>query len=266
MSFDPQFARDTVLPLVQAAYQVFRNPDVAPTLPGGYQKSALLEADPTLLDLITDLSENARSFVQTVAGITTVFGLVGKNTATKTAFVAIRGTQTQTEWLQNLDVDATGYRPVPDFGDVHMGWMGLYETMRANLAANLPAACAGCDQLIVTGHSLGAALAVLAAPDIAKNISVVPEPKLTTFGGPRPGLHDFVVPFNLLIDSCFRVVNFFDIVPHLPLALPALPYEHAGVQVAVNSGGSIDQTHRHSLDAYRAGLTSLISTQPAWAA
>ena len=53
MSFDPQFARDTVLPLVQAAYQVFHNPDVDPTLPAGYQKTALLEADPTLLDLIT---------------------------------------------------------------------------------------------------------------------------------------------------------------------------------------------------------------------
>ena len=99
-----------------------------------------------------------------------------------------------------------------------------------------------------------------------RRTSVVPEPKLTTFGGPRPGLHDFVVPFNLLIDSCFRVVNLFDIVPHLPLALPGLPYEHVGVQVAVNSGGSIDQTHRHSLDTYRARLTSLISTQPAWAA
>jgi len=48
--------------------------------------------------------------------------------------------------------------------------------------------------------------------------------------------------------------------------LPGLPYEHVGVQVAVNSSGSIDQTYRHSLDAYRAGLTSLISTQPAWAA
>src|SRR5258708_16200158 len=262
MSFDPQFARDTVLPLVQAAYQVFHNPDVDPTLPGGYQKPALLESDPTLLDMITDLPENARSFVQMVAGITRVFGLVGKNTASKTAFVAIRGTQTQTEWLQNLDIDTTGYRPVPDFGDVHMGWMGLYETMRANLAAILPAACAGCDQLIVTGHSLGAALAVLAAPDIAKNISVVPEPKLTTFGGPRPGLHDFAVPFNLLIDSCFRVVNLFDIIPHLPLALPALPYEQVASQARAHSGGSIDQTHRHSLDAYRAGLTSLISTQP----
>ena len=97
MSFDPQFARDTVLPLVQAAYQVFHNPDVDPTLPAGYQKTALLEADPTLLDSIPELSQSARSFVQTVAGVTTVFGLVGKNTATKTAFVAIRGTQTQTE-------------------------------------------------------------------------------------------------------------------------------------------------------------------------
>jgi hypothetical protein len=61
MRFDPQFARDTVLPLVQAAYQVFHGPDVDPTLPGGYQKTALLDADPTLLNLITDLSENDRN-------------------------------------------------------------------------------------------------------------------------------------------------------------------------------------------------------------
>src|SRR6476469_5318000 len=93
MSFDPQFARDTVLPLVQAAYQVFHNPDVDPTLPGGYQKTALLEADPALLDLTPDLADNDRSFVRAGAGITTVFGLVGNSTATKTAFVAIRGTQ-----------------------------------------------------------------------------------------------------------------------------------------------------------------------------
>lgn len=266
MSFDPQFARDTVLPLVQAAYDVFNSPDADPTLPAGYQKTALLEADPTLVDSITYLSSSAHSFVQTVAGISTVFGLVGKNPATKTAFVAVRGTRTQSEWLQNLEFETTVYQPVPDFGSVHMGWMGLYDTMRENLAANLPAACAGCEQLIVAGHSLGAALSVLAAPDIAKNISGVPELKLTTFGGPRPGLHDFMVPFNLLIDSCFRVVNLFDIVPHLPLAFPGLPYEHVGMQVAVDSGGSTDQAYRHSLAAYRSGLTNLIRAQPAWAA
>jgi predicted lipase len=168
--------------------------------------------------------------------------------------------------LGNLDFESTRYRPVPDFGDVHMGWMGLYETMRANLADNLPAACQGCDQLIVTGHSLGAALAVLAAPDIAKNTPAVPEPKLTTFGGPRPGLHDFVLPFNLLIDTCFRMVNLFDIVPHVPLALPGLPYEHVGVQIALDSGGSISPGYRHTLDAYEAGLAKLVTAQPAWAA
>jgi hypothetical protein len=265
MSFDPQFARDTILPLVEAAYQVFQRPDVDPTLPSGFQKTALLEADSTLLDVITGLSGSARSFVASVAGATTVFGLLGKNTATRTAFVAIRGTETQTEWLQNLDFATTRYRPVSGFGDVHMGWMGLYETMRANLAANLPVACEGCDQLVITGHSLGAALAVLAAPDVAKNIAV-PEPQLTTFGGPRTGLVDFAVPFNLLIDVCFRVVNLFDIVPHLPLALPGLPYTHVGVETAVNSGGPIDQTYRHGLNAYRAGLTDLITAQPAWAA
>ena len=140
-----------------------------------------------------------------------------------------------------------------------MGWMALYETIRDSLASNLAAACAGCNQLLVTGHSLGAALAVLAAPDILKNMPPNLEPRLTTFAGPRAGLHDFVVPFNMNIESCFRVVNQLDVIPHLPLPFPWLPYEHVGVEIAVDSGGPIDQAYRHSLNAYRSGLDKLIT-------
>ena len=83
---------------------------------------------------------------------------------------------------------------------------------------------------------------------------------------PKLRLGRLVVWSVVVLLVALVVVNLFDIVPHVPLALPGLPYEHVGMQIGVNSGGSIDQTHRHSLDAYRAGLTSLISTQPAWAA
>jgi triacylglycerol lipase len=263
VSFDPLFARDTMLPLVAAAYQVFETPDATPVLPPGYQQTALLEADPSLLTENADLPESARSFVATVTDAGTVFGLIGNNPepAVKTAFVAFRGTQTQSEWLQNFNIVTTAYRPVPNFGDVHMGWMALYDTIRDSLASNLAAACAGCDQLVLAGHSLGAALAVLAAPDIVKNMPPKLEPKLTTFGGPRAGLHDFAVAFNTTIESCFRVVNQFDVVPHLPLPFPRLPYEHVGVQIAVDSGGPIDQAYRHSLVAYRSGLDNLIAAQ-----
>jgi hypothetical protein len=45
MSFDPQFARDTVVPMAQAAYTVFETPGAEPVLPAGYHKTALLQAD-----------------------------------------------------------------------------------------------------------------------------------------------------------------------------------------------------------------------------
>ena len=45
MSFDPHFARDILLPLVAAAYQVFERPGIDPDLPAGYRKTALVEAN-----------------------------------------------------------------------------------------------------------------------------------------------------------------------------------------------------------------------------
>ncbi|MUL82969.1 MULTISPECIES: lipase family protein [unclassified Mycolicibacterium] len=257
MSFDPRFTRDTILPMAQAAYAVFQTPGAEPALPAGYRKTALLEVDTDVLAALGDLPESASTLVETVIAPGAVFGLLGNNPAVKTAFVSFRGTLTAAEWLDNLDIATTTYRPVANFGQVHMGWMTLYETIRDSLVSNLAAACAGCDQLLVTGHSLGAALAVLAAPDILRNMPPNLEPKVTTFAGPRAGLHDFAAAFNMTIESCFRVVNQIDVVPHLPLSFPWLPYEHVGVGVAVDSGGPTDQVYRHSLAAYGKGLDNL---------
>ena len=259
MSFDPRFARDTILPMAQAAYAVFHAPGAEPALPAGYRKTALLEADSDVLAALGDLPDSASTLVEAVIAPGAVFGLLGNNPdlAVKTAFVAFRGTLTAAEWMDNLDIVTTPYRPVANFGQVHTGWMTLYETIRHSLTSNLAAACVGCDQLLVTGHSLGAALAVLAAPDILRNMPPNLEPRVTTFAGPRAGLHDFAAAFNMTIESCFRVVNQIDVVPHLPLPFPWLPYEHVGVAVAVDSGGPTDQVYRHSLAAYRKGLDNL---------
>lgn len=264
MSFDPCFARDTVLPMAQAAYAVFETPGATPPLPAGYHQTGLLQADVSVLDALVDLPENARRLVERLTGAGPVFGLTGNNAkpAVKTAFVAFRGTITASEWLDDFDALAGVYRPVPNFGQVHLGWMALYETIRDSLESQLAAACEGCNRLLITGHSLGGALAVLAAPDVLKNMPPYLEPALTTFGGPRAGLHDFVVPFDLTIDRCYRVVNLFDVVPDVPPVLPGLPYQHVGVEIAVDSGGPFDPIERHSLNAYRTGLDNLIAHPP----
>ncbi|WP_345346031.1 lipase family protein [Rhodococcus olei] len=189
---------------------------------------------------------------------TRVFGLMGHNAGTRTAFVSFRGTR-DLDWLRDLDFEPEAYAPIAGFGQVHAGFQATYQLVRTSVAANLAAACAGCDQILLTGHSLGAALAVLAAPDIFRNMPPnTLEPRLVTFAGPRVGLSDFVTSFNTAIESCFRVVNFLDIVPHVPPA----PYTHVGAEIAVDSGGPIDLAWRHDLAAYRDGLTAWIAAHP----
>lgn len=77
--------------------------------------------------------------------------------------------------------------------------------------------------LFLTGHSMGGALAVLAACRLAKD-GLAPTATYT-FGAPRVGDRSFCAGYKL---PTYRVVNRLDLVPELPLAsvkrlLPAKP-------------------------------------------
>ncbi len=256
MAFDAVFARDVALPLAAAAYDVMNG--LPATLPAGYVQTALVEAD----DVLLAATANQYPTVAAMAKDTDIFGLMGRNPATRTAFVSFRGSSDLADWLADFDAVPTAYLPLAGFGQVATGFQVVYETVRDSIATNLAAACAGCDNILITGHSLGAAVAVLAAPDVFRNMPPnVIEPRLITFAGPRVGLPSFVSAFNALIESCFRVVNHLDIVPLVPRP-PFGAYAHVGAQIDIDSGGSADWVHRHSLSAYRDGLTALIGPGP----
>jgi triacylglycerol lipase len=252
VAFDPVFARDVALPLAQAAYAVMDGN--AASLPAGYSQTSLIQADAVVLTAMT----NPHPAVVAMTKNTDIFGLMGRNAASRTAFLSFRGTSDVAEWVADIDAVPDDYRAISGFGQVHSGFQDVYELVRANIAANLAAAAAGCDQILITGHSLGAALAVLAAPDVARNMPPnTIEPRLITFAGPRVGVSDFAATFNALIESCYRVVNFLDVVPYLPPA----PYVHVGAQISVDSGGQVQIAWRHSLPAYQNGLSSFITAQ-----
>ncbi len=252
MAFDPVFARDVALPLSQAAYAVMDGSTAS--LPPGYSQTSLIQADAVVLTAMT----NPHPAVTAMTKNTDIFGLMGRNTASRTAFLSFRGTSDVAEWVADIDAVPDDYRAISGFGQVHAGFQDVYELVRANITANLATAAAGCDQILITGHSLGAALAVLAAPDVARNMPPnTIEPRLITFAGPRVGVSDFVAKFNALIESCYRVVNFLDVVPFLPPA----PYVHVGAQISVDSGGQVQIAWRHSLPAYQSGLSNFIATQ-----
>jgi len=77
----------------------------------------------------------------------------------------------------------------------------------------------------IVGHSLGGSLAVLAAYDIAQNLSSKEKAsfhhiRVYTLGCPRVGNVRFIKAFNELVPDCWNVINSNDIVP-------AIPYSHS---------------------------------------
>ncbi|KAI6171529.1 Lipase domain containing protein [Aphelenchoides bicaudatus] len=69
----------------------------------------------------------------------------------------------------------------------------------------------------VTGHSLGGALASIAASEIiALNYVSADKVKLYTFGQPRTGDVEYAAAHDKIVPTSYRITHYDDIVPHLP--------------------------------------------------
>jgi predicted lipase len=184
-----------------------------------------------------------------------IFGLVAWNAAAKTAMVAFRGTQDAKDWLDDLDVVPVDYQAVAGIGLAHMGFQLVYEHIRDSLKTLLTTQCAGVQRILITGHSLGGAVAVLSGFDISRNIIAGSVPEFCTFAGPRAVDPGFSGKFNAAFPLCNRIVNFMDVVPQVPL--PPL-YEHVGQEQLVHGGFKpLDIVYAHRLTTYLAGLQKL---------
>ena len=167
-----------------------------------------------------------------------------------TAIVALRGTEYWQDWVSDLDIPLVPDRSVPSAGMVHMGFQLVYEHIRDSILALLGQECMGATKIYVTGHSLGGALAVLCGMDLVSNSPVKVVPELHTFAGPRVGDSRFAGSFAGKVPVCFRVVNFMDVVPQVPLP-PA--FEHVGTEILVHGGFKpLDPVYAHHLTTYKA--------------
>uniref|UniRef100_A0ACD5WVV3 Uncharacterized protein n=2 Tax=Avena sativa TaxID=4498 RepID=A0ACD5WVV3_AVESA len=149
--------------------------------------------------------------------------------------VAIRGTQENSvqNWIRDLvwkQVDLN-YPNMPG-AKVHTGFYSAYNntilrlviTNAVRKARNLY----GDISIIVTGHSMGGAMASFCALDIAISLGS-DDVHLMTFGQPRIGNAVFASYFAEIVPNTIRVTHEHDIVPHLPpyfSFLPNLAYHH----------------------------------------
>jgi hypothetical protein len=151
--------------------------------------------------------------------------LAAVNPATSTALVAFRGTEQDPTDISN-DL-RTLPRSQQNGGRVHDGFYEAFERIRQQIDRWI-AAHPG--RLLCTGHSLGAALATLAA-------GVWHPGRLITFGSPRVGDADFVKAFRGGGVEILRYVDCCDSMTQLPPEIAG--FSHCGELRYIDRMGNI---------------------------
>ncbi|XP_057792356.1 phospholipase A1-IIdelta-like [Salvia miltiorrhiza] len=210
-----------------------------------YQISSFLYATSTL-DIFPDSETNFIGYVATSTSTIPGRGRV--------IYVAWRGTESTLEWLNNahiVPVPASAITPDAP-GNVMDGWIRIYTSSNPNSQFGKLSAREQLraqilqlrDQykdenlsIVVAGHSLGAALAVLSAFDLVEN--VVPDIPVTAivFACPRVGDGAFVERLGTHPSlKILHTKNLLDPVPNLPPV--EFGYTDAGVELVVDGSKS----------------------------
>lgn len=151
--------------------------------------------------------------------------------------VAFRGSESLPEWLTNLQT-AKHSGPWRNTA-VHEGFHNAFMAAALKIGEIIGRERQKRQQIWVTGHSLGGALAALLAATLLENR--IPVHGLYTFGAPRAGDEEFARQLNAALrgQAHWRVVNEGDMVPHIP---PELFFSHAGKRKLLRNDGTVSES------------------------
>ncbi|KAJ3097052.1 hypothetical protein HDU97_005311 [Phlyctochytrium planicorne] len=162
-----------------------------------------------------------------------VFGYVGINHRREHTIVAFRGSRNMDNWLDDLLVARADcpYPGAPEVREEVLNQVTIFNQLYPLY------------EVWFTGHSLGGALATLAAVDLRQTLQeALPafRIKLLTFGQPRVGNSiwaDWVD--SLSFDLSMRVVNQDDFTPHLPPSFSGFKHCPDEIWIADDNGTTL---------------------------
>lgn len=138
--------------------------------------------------------------------------------------LSFRGTSSIKDWMTNSAFDLADFSG--GLGKVHRGFSEALYLVWNDITQILERVQTKAQPLWITGHSLGGALATLAAAHFAL-VSDKPVRGVYTFGQPRVGNREFSRNFDAdLKGRFFRFVNNSDIVTRIPTRI--MSYSHVG--------------------------------------
>lgn len=161
--------------------------------------------------------------------------------------IAFRGTASIRNWITDAEFKRTLFdRTFPGPAEIHRGFdiafKAIFDPLLKALGGIIGVPNVNSKPLVITGHSLGGALAIPSAFALHQN--GFPIAQVYTFGQPRVGNGAFKAEYNKVLgDRTYRLVYQEDIVPRVP-NLPAWNdfYRHVGSEVFLPSlvSSSID--------------------------
>lgn len=181
---------------------------------------------------VRGVSGGAFGFFRETSG----FALVGKGKGVHKGehVIAVRGTKSGQDWLTNGNVGlATGRGG----SSVHSGFNQTFESMRPVFErAFSPSMRGGSGTVHCVGHSLGGALASLAAEWV--KLRYQRPVNLYTFGAPRVGLSGYARNATFGVDRIYRCTHGADPVPLVPL-WPFIHAPNCGTEYRLDDGQGI---------------------------
>ncbi|KAA8909556.1 Alpha/Beta hydrolase protein [Sphaerosporella brunnea] len=179
------------------------------------------------------VSKNSvKTIVEFSEGFADTTGLIARDDTTKTIVLAFRGSHSVRNWLTNLAASM-----------VRLSWCsgckiheGFYSAYQDEADVIIPALTALRKQypsykVVATGHSLGGALAQIAATDLRMRGFEV---TTYTYGSPRIG-NENLCKFMSDAGTNYRVTHTDDPVPRLPLML--MGYQHVSPEYHIKTDG-----------------------------
>lgn len=154
---------------------------------------------------------------------------------TDTLCVSFYGTVTAQEWENDLRLAL-----VPLKGDrdikVHTGFKEMWEGAYERLAGLPDLRDPLLTKIVIVGHSLGAAMALLTAFSLRHDFPALDKTKIEVlaFGCPRVGNAAWKKAYNDLVPDTWRVIHDFDLV----CRVPKWGYDHVGIETGFKQDGS----------------------------
>jgi triacylglycerol lipase len=188
-------------------------------------------------------------------GWTSVQAFVAGNE--QTIIVVFKGSIELRDWLADLNFFQRDGEELGLSGRIHGGFANLFSSVWQDLLDTVDEFSDGNQVVWATGHSMGGALATLAAARLAQ--LGFPMAPLYTFASPRVGNSPFAhAVWDSLAGRHFRLVNKLDMVPHLPPSaaaadavreafsvwgldrwLRSLDFLHSGVTLRIDEGRTL---------------------------